>query len=151
MSKEGLLPCPVTPIDQTTPKRANTCTGLLPTTVRGQTVIFFSSNTPYVQAAAGQASFTSIAARAFNFDLTGDLQRALPMPSGTSIAITSSVAGCTIGVINPTAVQNGVSTRHSVMLTGTAGVPDVTCNGAILTINTTSPSGQAGSATVTVP
>jgi hypothetical protein len=146
-----------------TPKRVNTCTGLLPTTVRAQTIILLSSNLPLVTAVAGQASFTATNARAFNFTLNGTAQALLPMPSGTSISITSSVTGCGVGTITPSAVQYvgggtdpaaNVGSVHAVALTGTAAAgatPAVTCSGAILTIQTTTPSGRQGSATVTVP
>ncbi len=145
------------------PMRVNTCTGLIPTTVRAQAIILLSSGLPLVTAVAGQASFTSINARGFNFTLNGTAQTLLPMPSGTSISITSSVTGCTVGAISPSAVPfvsggtnplANLGSVHTVTLTGTAAAgvtPAVTCNGATLTISTTSPSGVAGSATVTVP
>lgn len=147
-----------------TPKRVNTCTGLLPTTVRAQAVILLSSSTPTVTAVAGQAgNFATIAAQGFNFKLNSNGQPLLPMPSATSISITSSVTGCTVGTISPAAVPfvgggtnplADLGTVHTVTLTGTAAAgvtPAVTCSGAILTINTTTPSGRAASATVTVP
>lgn len=161
VNKGGALTC--TGAGGTTPMRVNTCTGLLPTTVRAQTIILLASNLPLVTAVAGQASFTSTNARGFNFILNGTAQPLLPMPSGTSISITSSVTGCTVGTTTPSAVQfisggtnpaANVGSLHSVTLTGTpaaGAAPAVTCNGAVLTIQTVSPSGQQGSATVTVP
>jgi hypothetical protein len=161
VSKGGVVTC--VGAGGTTPKRVNTCTGLLPTTVRAQAIILLSSNLPLVAAVAGQASFTAITARGFNFTLNGTLQTLLPMPSATSISITSPVTGCTVGTITPSAVQYvgggidpaaNLGSVHSVTLTGTAAVgatPAVTCAGATLTINTATPSGRQGSATVTVP
>ncbi len=161
VSKGGAIAC--AGAGGTVPMRVNTCTGLLPTTVRAQAIILLSSGLPLVTAVGGQASFTATNARGFNFTLNGTAQTLLPLPSSTSISITSSVTGCTVGSISPSAVPfvsggtnplANLGSVHTVTLTGTAAVgatPAVTCNGAVLTINTTTPSGVAGSATVTVP
>lgn len=121
------------------PGRANTCDGLLATTVRQQAVILFSSSTPRLQV-------TSQSLSSVQFRLGSSAPTPLlPMPAGTTITASAlggtcavvSVQGSPVVNVNPTnnPLQD-LSTGHSVNLMGCAAG-----NTAVITI--TAPSGLA--------
>lgn len=121
------------------PGRANTCDGLLATTVRQQAVILFSSSTPRLQV-------TSQSLSSVQFRLGSSAPTPLlPMPAGTTITASAlggtcavvSVQGSPVVNVNPTnnPLQD-LSTAHSVNLTGCAA-------GNTVVITVTAPSGLA--------
>lgn len=121
------------------PGRANTCDGLLATTVRQQAVILFSSSTPRLQV-------TSQSLSSVQFRLGSSAPTPLlPMPAGTTITASAlggtcavvSVQGSPVVNVNPTnnPLQD-LSTGHSVNLMGCAAG-----NTAVITV--TAPSGLA--------
>lgn len=147
-----------------TPSRVNTCSGsnVIATTVRGQTTILYSSNVPKVTRITS-TPFSTIAEANFDFRLNGNSAPLLPMPAGTSVAVTSLRSGCNVGAVFPSIVPNiapgtnssvNIGSVHSLILSGTAasGVASaVICSGALLQVATTSPSGTSYITTVSVP
>ena len=121
------------------PGRANTCDGLLATTVRQQAVILFSSSTPRLQV-------TSQSLSSVQFRLASNAPTPLlPMPAGTTIAASALGGTCAVASVQGTPVVNvnptnnplqDLSTGHSVNLTGCAA-------GNTVVITVTVPSGLA--------
>lgn len=131
------------------PSRANTCTGLLPTSVRQQAVILYSSTGAAVTVVTAPTSATNtfVVIRVNSAD-----NLLLPMPSGTGVSAVPVVTGCTIGTISPANVPNvypgidptvNLGTLHSIGLSG--------CHGTPVTINITSPSGLITPVSINVP
>ncbi len=163
IARGGILPCPG--VGGTSPARANACTGLLPTTVRGQVIILFSPTAKEpIYTRITNTPFSSPDAAPFKFYLNGNgtAGNLLPLPINTSVAVKvmSPTTGCTAADLYPAQVPNTAPTTDPsnnigklnpfvVTLTGTPAVVDATtgtittpailCSGAVLQIDTYSP------------
>lgn len=155
ISKGGALTCAGG--GGTAPKRVNTCTGLLPTTVRAQTTILFAaSGTSPLFTRLTNTPFNTPAPATFRFYLNGvgTTGNLLPLPVGTtvSVRVLTPASGCTASDLTPTTVPNtnpttdpstnvGAAYPFSVTLTGTS---TVNCSGAVLQVTTASPVSGVG-------
>jgi hypothetical protein len=147
-----------------TPARANTCTGLLSTTVRSQIMILWSSAaTLPIFTRVTSSSFTSPDAAVFKFYLnsSGVAGNLLPLPGGTTVSakVLTPSTGCTATDLYPSPTANiidvgGASTNvgqqypFSVTLTGTpanGSTPAIVCKDAVLEITTVTTTGSGTS------
>ena len=144
----GTNPCPSA--GAPFPARINTCTSTLQTTVRQQMNLFFAGP-------GAEFSITSADATGIGFKLSTFGLPLVPMPTGTTIAATSSKPVCVVGEISPSTVPNvgagtnpiiDRSTSHFVSLTCTpeANAPATT---ATITITVTTTASNAPTQTMT--
>lgn len=127
------------------PKRANTCDGLLATTVRQQAVILFSSSRPKLTTVMPKTTSR------VEFKLSSsDPTPLLPMPAGTTFAATALGGTCAVASVQGAIVPNvgpgsnpqaDLSTSHVVNLTNCTSADS-------LVITITSPSGLVTPITV---
>lgn len=125
------------------PGRANTCDGLLATTVRQQAVILFASSTPSIQITA--QSTAGIQFRLRSSPIAPALSSLLPMPAGTTVAASALGGTCAIASVQGAPVVNVIPTNNPLQDLATAHAVNLTncVAGNTVTITITAPSGLA--------
>ena len=137
------------------PARANTCTGLLPTTVRAQGIIMESSSSPNISLLTIGPGDSYV-----QFQLGSAANPTLPMPATTTISAatqqgTGAGTTCTAGTVQGTPVPNvDPGTDPAANLSTTVVIPLSKCstgNQVVVTITSPAPSSLATSFTVNLP